>query len=290
MVQKLLKWIGIGLGSLLVLLIVSYAIVHIQTEARIRKVYEVPTHSLDIPNDTASYSLGRHVAEVRGCMGCHGSDLSGGRAFADSTSPIGTLYASNITTGLGGVSYSDQDWIRVLRHGLNKNYQSVWFMPSHEVNHISNREMAALISFLREQPPVDRTIPDRSVRPLGRILTFLGEFPLLTAEMIDHHAAYAEEVPMAPTPEYGKYLATTCQGCHSPTFKGAPAHGPNEPPIPDISATGNLGKWDKTAFISMFRTGKTPDGRVLSQFMPRNEFNYSETELEALYSYLKEQK
>ncbi|HEV7350154.1 cytochrome c [Telluribacter sp.] len=290
MLRKLLTWTGIALGSVLILLLMFYAVAYFQTEARINKIYEVQLQALEIPDDSANYALGKHVAEIRGCTGCHGADLSGGRAFADPTSPIGTLYASNITHGIGGINYTDQDWLRVLRHGINKDFRSVWFMPSHEVYHISNKEMAALISYLRIQAPVDKEIPAKSLKPLGRVLTFLGEYPLLPAEMIDHNATYADDVPFMVNADYGKYLATTCQGCHSPTFKGAAAHGPNEPDIPDISSTGNLGKWDSKGFVSTFRTGKTPDGRVLSEFMPVKEFPYSDQELEAIYAYLHQQK
>ncbi|GAB3166158.1 c-type cytochrome [Telluribacter humicola] len=195
MLKKLLTWTGIALGSLLGLLILFYAMAYFQTQARIKKVYEVNVQPLAIPDDPNSYAMGKHIAEVRGCTGCHGSDLAGGRAFSDSTSPLGTLYASNITHGIGGIEYTSQDWVRALRHGLDKNYRSLWFMPSHEVYHISNNEMAALIHFLQQQPPVDRVIPAKSLKPLGNVLTYLGQYPLLTAEKINHEAVIPKEAP-----------------------------------------------------------------------------------------------
>ena len=133
MLKQLLTWTGIALGSLLGLLILFYAVAYFQTQARIQKVYEVNVQPLAIPDDDNSYALGKQVAEVRGCTGCHGADLSGGRVFVDASSGLGTLYASNITSGIGGVEYTSQDWVRALRHGLDKNYRSLWFMPSHEV-------------------------------------------------------------------------------------------------------------------------------------------------------------
>lgn len=290
MLKKLLKWVGIALGSVAILLAIFYAVVYFQTESRINNVYNVSLQTLTIPTDSASYILGKHVAEIRGCLGCHGADLAHGETFFDEKTPIGVLVAANITAGKGGIAYTDQDWIRALRHGLGKDNKSLWFMPSHEIFHISNQEMAALIGYLKKQPPVDYLVPTKSIKPLGRILTFMDELPLLPAEKIDHNATYPEEVKLAVNAQYGKYLGIACTGCHSANLKGAPAHSPEQPPIPDISSTGNLGKWTEEGFVQLFHTGKTPEGRVLSKYMPVKDFTYSDDELKAIYAYLHEAK
>lgn len=290
MLKKILKWTGITIGSLLVLAVIFYAAIYVKTEARINKVYDVKLQALVIPSDSNAYRQGKHIAENRGCLGCHGDNLSGGRAFADAQSPIGTLYAANITRGKGGIMFTDEDWIRVLRHGLDQQNKSVWFMPSHEVCHISNQELAALISFVKQQPPVDKTTPAKSLKPLGRILTFFNKFPLLPAEMIDHNAVYKDTVQVAVTPEYGRYLATTCKGCHGPDFKGGPAHNEKEPAIPDITAAGPVGHWKEADFITTLRTGKTPEGKQLSDAMPWKVFTYTDEELKAIHLYLQQMK
>lgn len=290
MVRKILRWIGIVLGSLVLLLLVFYGIVYAQTEAGIHKVYDVKLQQLAIPDDSASYVAGRHIAEIRGCVGCYGADLATGEVFADENSPIGYIQATNITPGKGGIQYTDQDWIRALRHGLGKDNRPLWFMPSHEICGLSNQDMAALISYVKKQPPVDRTTPQKSIKPLGRILTFLGEFPLLPAEEIDHNATYVDDVKLAINADYGQYLAVTCTGCHSASYKGAPSRSPEQPPIPDISSTGHLGKWTQQEFVQVFHTGKTPEGRVLSQYMPVKSFTYSDDELKAIYLFLHEVK
>ncbi len=286
MLKKIVKWTSLVLGSLVLLLLVFYGIVYAKTEAGINKVYTVNLQRLPIPDDSASYMAGRHVAEIRGCLGCHGADLATGEVFADEKSPIGILHASNITAGKGGIQYTDQDWIRALRHGLGKDSKSLWFMPSHEICGLSNQDMGALISYVKKQPPVDKTTPPKSLKPLGRILTFMGEFPLLPAEKIDHNAQYVDDVKPAVDAEYGKYLAVTCTGCHTDSFKGGPSHSPEQPPIPDISSTGNLGNWTQQEFVQLFHTGKTPEGRVLSKYMPVKAFTYSDDELKAIYLFL----
>lgn len=290
MLKKILKWTMITLGSLLAVVIIFYTIVYFKTEARINKVYAVNLQTLIIPVDSASYMAGKHIAENRGCVGCHGADLAGGRVFLDEQSPIGVLYSANITGGKGGINYKDEDWIRVLRHGLKRDNKSVWFMPSNDICHISNQEMKALLCFIKQHPPVDKIIPGKSIRPLGRILTFLGKFPLLPAEAIDHYAVYKDAIQPAVTVEYGAYLATTCRGCHGTDMKGAPPHESNEPATPDISSTGHPGKWSSAGFIATLRTGKTPEGKVLNEAMPYKMFTYTDDELKAIHLYLQQVK
>ncbi|GAB2601576.1 c-type cytochrome [Spirosoma areae] len=288
MLKKILVWTGIILGSLVVLLLIFYTVAYFQTESRANKVYAVNLQTLAIPNDSASYQLGQHIAGIRGCLECHTSTLRG-QVFSDEKSPLGILYASNLTKGKGGIDYTDQDWIRALRHGLNKANKPLWFMPSHDVSsRLSNREMGALIYFLKSQPPVDQSHPPKAFKPLGRILTFLGEFPMFPAEMIDHSAIPVDEVQVAVNSTYGHYLATSCMGCHGTNLKGGPGHGENEPDIPDLSSTGKVGKWSADEFVATIRTGKTPEKRSLSDAMPWKYFakTYKDDELKAIYLYM----
>jgi mono/diheme cytochrome c family protein len=210
--------------------------------------------------------------------------------FLEPGSPLGVLQGANITNGKGGINYTDQDWIRALRHGLNKQNKSVWLMPSHEVYHISNEELGQLICYLKQQPPVDNVTLTKSLKPMGRALTFFNEFPLLPAEMIDHNAVYKDTVHLAVTAGYGAYLSTICQGCHGPQLKGMPGHGAKEPATPDITSTGNLGKWKETDFIQALRTGKTPEGKQLTDAMPWKYFNFTDDELKAIHLHLKQLK
>jgi mono/diheme cytochrome c family protein len=288
MLRKILKGVLLTVGSLVVLLLVFYTVVYFKIESRINKVYNVKLQNLALPTDSVSYAKGKHIAENRGCFGCHGNNLAGGRFILDPKSPLGVLQASNLTSGKGGISYTDADWVRVLRHGLNKENKSVWFMPSHDVAHLSNQELGELISFLKQQPAVDNPIADHSIKPLGRMLTFFDKFPLLPAEMIDHNAVYVDKVDYSVSPEYGAYLATTCKSCHGPNLKGGPAHGPGEPPIPDISSTGNTGKWKDRDFINALRNGKTPEGKQLTDAMPYKYFTYTDDELKAILLHLKQ--
>lgn len=84
------------------MLAIFYSVVYFRREARANKVYTVHLQTLIIPTDSASYNIGRHVADNRGCTGCHRADLAGGEAILDNKSPLGVLYATNLTSGKGG--------------------------------------------------------------------------------------------------------------------------------------------------------------------------------------------
>ncbi|HRH48750.1 MAG TPA: cytochrome c [Panacibacter sp.] len=288
MLKKILKWLGIVIGCLVLILIVFYAIAYFSVNSRANKVYSVKLQQLAIPDDSLSYAMGRHTAAIRGCLECHGSNL-GGKVFMSDTTPIGVLYSANLTNGKGGINYADSDWVRALRHGLNKENKSVWFMPSqHTTAQLSNKELSALICFLKKQPPVDNVIPKHELKPLGTVLTFLDKFPLFPAEAIDHNATYADDVKAEVSAAYGKYLAISCAGCHGENYKGAPAGDPNSPPVPDLTSTGHLGKWSSDQFMAALRSGKTPEGKMLSDYMPWKVFGQVSTddELKAIYLYL----
>ncbi len=286
MLKKILKWTGILIGSLLVLLLIFYGVVYFKTEARANKIYQVKVQQQTIPSDSASLALGDHIAGVRGCKDCH---ANGGIAFLNESNPIGLLYAANLTSGKGGINYTDQDYIRALRHGVGKDGKSLWFMPvQHTTAAMGNKDLGALICWLKKMEPVNVVHPQKEMKLLGRILTFLDKFPMFPAELINHNASYPEEVTPAVTAAYGNYLAISCQGCHGENLKGGPSNAPGEPPIPNLTATAHLGKWSSDQFVTTIKTGKTPEGRLLSDYMPWKTMGkaMNEDELKAIYLYL----
>lgn len=111
---------------------------------------------------------------------------------------------------------------------------------------------------------------------------------MFPAEMINHERILVKEVKAEISIEYGKYLSTSCQGCHRENMKGGDPVAPGYPMVADISGSGNPGKWSDDQFIITLRTGKTPEGKILNpKEMPwtmAKEFN--DVELKALHLYL----
>lgn len=290
MMKRLGKWIAIGLGGLVGLLLLALLALYALSTTRINKRYEITTEAVTVPTDEATLARGQHLADIFACTDCHGETLAGGPFIEDPM--LANLYADNLTAGDGGTGarYSDADYVRVIRHGVNPEGRSVLFMPAQEMNHLSDEDLGALIAYLRTVPSVDNELPDNSVGPLGRVLLMTGQLPLLPAELIDHDAPLAAAPEPGITAEYGLYLARSCQGCHGSDLAGGPIPGapPNAPPAPDLTPAGNLGNWSEDDFFSTMRSGVTPDGRRLDgEWMPwRTTAKMTGDELKAVWLFL----
>lgn len=288
--KRLGKWIAIGLGGLVGLLLLALLVLYALSTARINKRYEITTEAVTIPTDEAALARGQHLADIFACTDCHGETLAGGAFVEDPM--LGNLYADNLTAGDGGTGarYSDADYVRVIRHGVNPEGRSVLFMPAQEMNHLSDEDLGALIAYLRTVPAVDNKLPDNSVGLLGRVLLVTGQIPLLPAELIDHDAPLAAAPEPGITAEYGLYLARGCQGCHGSDLAGGPIPGapPDAPPAPNLTPAGNLGNWSENDFFSTMRSGATPDGRQLDgEWMPwQTTAKMTDDELKAVWLFL----
>ncbi|HEV3049835.1 MAG TPA: cytochrome c, partial [Longimicrobium sp.] len=219
------KWItriALGLASIIVLFI---AVVFAVSEARVRKTYQVAAvNGLTVTQDPAQVARGKHlVTAVAKCVDCHTEDL-GGKVFIE-PGPMGTVSASNLTTGQGGVlaGYTNAQLETAIRHGVRKNGRGLIIMPSDEYQNLSDADVSAIISYLRSLAPVNRELPKTKVGPLGRGLLTFG-VPLIPAARIDHgRKSPASAPPVGATQEYGEYLVNVggCRGCHGPTLVGA---------------------------------------------------------------------
>jgi mono/diheme cytochrome c family protein len=290
--KKILKWAGITLGSLVVLLLVAYGVIYYSVQSRFDKQYEVAVQPIAIPTDSASIALGEHVAAIKGCNDCHGENY-GGNVVVDDPG-LGRLVAPNLTAGKGGLltrhgSFSDVDYIRAIKHGIGKNGKTLKLMPSYEYNPLSKKDLGALIAYLKSRPPVDNEAPSTELKPLAIVLTNFDKLPLVVAEKIDHTAQSPDEVVPEISPSYGKYVAMSCTGCHRENYKGGDALIPGSPPVPNITATGSVGKWTEAQFTETLRTGVTPEGKKLDQrVMPwPMAKKFTDTEMKALYTFLK---
>lgn len=289
--RKLLKWTGLVLGGIVLLAAVALVTVYLLSNARFNQTYAISPVEISVSSDADVVARGAHIATIRGCVDCHGENL-GGRVFIDEP-PMGTLIASNLTSGKGGVGaqYADGDWDRAIRHGVGPDGKPLLFMPSHEFNPLSDEDLTELVSYIKSLPPVDNELPRSTVGPLGRLLFLAGELPLLPAELIDHEAERAAAPPVGPTAEYGAYLATGCMGCHGHGFSGGKIPGvPPDWPIaanltPD--AETGLGSWTEEDFFRALREGKRPDGRELDSRMPWNlTAQMTDDEIRALWAYV----
>jgi cytochrome c5 len=291
--KHILKWIGLALGALVLVIIIAAVGVYVASNRRMTTPYDVPPVTIVVPSGPKAVAEGKRLFTSRGCGGCHGTTLAG-ETFLDEP-PIGRFTGGNLTTGKGGVGarYTDGDLARAIREGIGADGHALLFMPSGDFHALSDDETGLLIAYIRSAPPVDRETPPQRVGPVARVLYLSGKFPVLvTAERIDHKAARAATPPVGATVEYGKYLVNLCTECHGAGLSGGPIPGgpPAWPPAMNLTPdpdTG-LGKWSAADFDKAMRTGVTPSGAKLRAPMPWDEFaSMTDTELQALWAYLR---
>jgi mono/diheme cytochrome c family protein len=281
--RKVMKWLGVGTGAMAGLAVLAYAAVYVMSEQRIRATHAVNLPELVIPDDSASITLGRHMARAIGkCVDCHGQKFEGTVFLEDPL--LGRISAPNLTSSGVVQGYTDADWVRSIRHGVKRDGRSVNVMPSYEYYNFSDTDLAALIAYLKSLPPVDNTPPALRYGPMGRLLIAGNVFPVLAAEAVDHTAPRPEAPAVGPTPEYGRYISSIgCAGCHGATLQGGapPAEGP------DITASGRIAGWTEEDFRVALRAGKRPDGTVIDLAMPWNMTSeMTDTEIAAVWAYI----
>jgi mono/diheme cytochrome c family protein len=293
-VKPLVKRILVGVGAVIGLAAVGLgAFVGFQVHAfaaSTEKVYDLPIPSVARSLDPLVIARGKHVAETLApcAVGdCHGPDLGGGKTT--DVGPLGKFTAPNISSAGLGATYSDGELFRLLRHGVKRDGRSVRFMPSHEFNWLSDEDFAAVISYLRTLPPVQRTNGPFEIGVLAKVLDRKDMIPLDIARRIDHeHVELAP--PATPTATYGAFIARSCTGCHGKTLSGGPIPGaPPDLPVPlnlTPDATGLKG-WSFDDFRHTLTTGIDKSGKKLADMMPIAAVaKLDDTEMHALWAYL----
>jgi len=284
MLAKVFKWIGIVIGGLFMLVVLAAGIMLLVGNSRLSRKYDIQPEAMVIPTDAASIEQGRHWAETL-CAHCHAGDYSGKPLVDDSS--IGFIPAPNLTSGEGGAGaeFSDADWVRALRHGVDPEGRALIGMPSMNYYYLSDQDLGALIAYLKTVPPVDNDLGEPEMSVMGKVLLAAGGFgkDILPAEIIDHTATRPSALKPAISAEYGGYLTRLggCRDCHGEDLSGGHSPEPGSPLAPDLTPAGPAGAWSKEAFIAAVRSMKGVG-------MPWDELRpLSDGELEAILLYLK---
>ena len=181
----------------------------------------------------------------------------------------GRLCIRNITpdveTGIGG--WTDGEVVRAMREGVSRNGEALFpIMPWFMYQHLSDEDAAAVIAYLRAQPAVKSSRPDRVLDfPLNIVFRFYPK-PL---------AGPVATPPRSDAVAYGRYLTriARCEFCHTARIRG------QVEPLPDRLFSGGvpfvmgtrtqysknltphetgLGGWTKEIFIARFRAHTAP--------------------------------
>jgi mono/diheme cytochrome c family protein len=281
---KVLKWIGIGLGALLVLVLLAAVSLSFMGNARLNKTLDLQPEILTIHNDETVLARGEHLVHVA-CQGCHGKDLSGQVVLDDPA--IGTIYSANIT-GFGE-RRTEGEMVLAIRHGVGHDGRQLIIMPAETFINLSAGDLSAIIAYLETVPKVDKQVPEPKLTFMGRILLAAGMFgQVFPAEYIDHDQPFPAMPVLGANQEYGAYLAGFCKSCHGENLAGGKTPDPESPLAPNLTPGGGLSGWSEADFIQTIRTGVNPHGHKLDPlYMPWESFaKLHDEELKAIWLYL----
>lgn len=286
---KVLKWVGIVLGSLVGLLALALVVVYSLGDSRLKKTYDIPVVPIPVSMDAQSIQRGEHLANaIMLCTRCHGENLAG-KVYFEAPGLL-TIPSPNLTAGKGGVGqgYTDEDWLRAIRHGVGKDGRGLFLMPSPAFQAYSEEDTAALLAYLKQLPPVDHELPERRFEPMAMVMTGIGALPPMPVDLVDQTAPYGTVVP-GPTAAYGNILAGTCRECHGEKLNGIPFGPPGQEVMsPNLTAGGELAEWTEADFVKTIRTGVTPARRPLNDEMPWRDYGkMTDDELKAVWLYLR---
>jgi len=260
------------LGTLVVLVMVLAGFVMVKSDDIVSKKYLLAAEPIAMSLDSATLARGQHLVEaITKCTDCHADDW-GGKEFINDPAFM-QLNASNLTKGEGGIGnqYTDAQLATLIRHGIKPDSTSVIIMPSDAYQDLSDSDVAAIVAYMRAQPPVNRTFSKPVLGPVAKALTTFGQLPVFVAASVAPDRPHVATVTPGATVAYGKYLADVggCTTCHGPGLGGGnrAAEPADWPQSSNLTPKG-IGHYTDAQLEIALRTGKRPDGSLLKDQMP----------------------
>jgi mono/diheme cytochrome c family protein len=261
-------------------------------EHRRQRLVELPSiQPVAFRTDATSVARGQYLYASRGCVDCHGAQ-GNGHMFVDDGKGL-RIAGPHIAPGPGSAvaDYTPIDWVRAIRHGVNRQGRPLMVMPSEDYNRFTDDDLASLVAYIRQMPAtqgsaavVDLPLPARVAYGFGVMKD--------AAAKIDH--SLPPQLPVADhdTVARGAYVANMCLGCHGPTLAGGkiPGGPPDWPPASRLSP-GEGSVMSRYAgaedFARMFKTGRRPDGSAI-QVMPFGSLSQmNDRDVRDLHAYLR---
>jgi mono/diheme cytochrome c family protein len=220
-VKKFLKWTGFVVAGLVGFALLGYAWIYFASARELgRELTSAGAATLVIPTDAAEIAEGRHIAQLAGCLHCHGDNLAG--TVVDDIPNFVRLVAPNISRQLPG--YTDAQLAAVLREGIKPNGKSVLFMPSEMFRHLTDTDLARVIAWLRTKPVVAEGITEQTqLRIIGRLIIAKGDFKLAGISIPALPTAASTGYDATDPMSRGRYLTMNyCSECHGQKLEGFP--------------------------------------------------------------------
>jgi mono/diheme cytochrome c family protein len=304
--KRAFKWFGIVAAGLAVIVVIAIAWVELGWSV---DHPDTPYPEIHASTDPAMIAHGEYIVNaVAHCSTCHGpydpdaaervrfgEPMVGG--YVIQAGPFGTFTVPNLTPHASGIGeMTDAELARAIRHGIRRD-GTLSPMMRFSVGAMADEDLAAVISYLRAQQPVDAVRAGPRYGFLGKALS--KRFGPQMAEPPAYVPAGGISV------ERGHYLANgpaACGLCHTPTdpmagfapsgpaFSGAarpepdPAMPGYEIIAPNITPGGILASWSEDQFVARMAAGRMVKGSI----MPWEAFaRMTEEDVRSVYRYLR---
>lgn len=275
------RWVGMILSGLLAFIMILVAVFAGIGFYRLNvPLNNYQTSEMKINASAEQIAMGGRRAVL--CADCHSTnhmDLDGGSDNFLADSPMGVVYAPNLTPGGELKDWTDAEVVRAIREGVDPQGKTLVIMPSQGLHALSDEDVNSIVAYLRTLPPIEHQTPERALSFMSLVLIGSNKFPLSAQTPIT-------ELVVAPpegTMDYGKYItdAYGCRDCHGLDFRGnEQLGGPN--------LIGVVSNWSEDQFVQVFKSGTDPGGRQISDEMPWRGYNValSDSALHDLYVYM----
>jgi cytochrome c553 len=272
-----IKWltrIGLGLAGLCA---VGYVAFFFGSQLVMDKKWPVTAVAVRAAQGPAAVAEGARLARLYGCQDCHGTELRG-RLYVDEPG-IASLWAPNLT--LKSAAYSDADFARAIRLGVDPKGRALITMPSVAYSRLSDQETGEIIAFIRSLRPGGEVRPLSNVGWVGRLGLITNDYRTAPVEVAN---AKAHPLPdLGPQFAVGRSLARACVECHGADLSGDKGVGS---PSLSVVKDYNAQQFEKLLLVGRSNTGHELD---LMSATARRRFNgLSSADMAALYAYLRQ--
>ncbi|EJE54890.1 cytochrome c1, partial [Acidovorax sp. CF316] len=220
--KRWIQWTACSALALGVLVAATAATGLYLAEQKRNRYIDVKPRPVAYTTEAQTIERGRYLFSSRGCTDCHGA-AGTGREFVNDGK--GTRLAGPNITAAGVVArYQPEDWNSAIRHGVKPNGRPLLVMPSEDYNRLTNDDLNALVSYIRQLPAKEGTPAAIELPRPAWVLYGLGLIPDAAAR-IDHQLAPSRPVPAGVTVANGQYVANMCIGCHGANLAGGKIPG-----------------------------------------------------------------
>jgi mono/diheme cytochrome c family protein len=269
--NPVLKWAGAVAGAVVLLGIVAWTYVYVESEAIIQRRYPLPSSTVHAVATAKAVARGKHLITIAGCSSCHGADLHGRRLVGNGILAVWSSNLNSLTRTM-----PDDEFERAIRFGIKPDATSMWAMPSYDYTYMSEDDVIAIVSYLRTLPADGPIRPEPEFDWRARVALLQGDLAPVAPETLESPSS----LDLGPRYDGGHYLArVTCAECHGTDLTGTDT-------VPDLVA---VKAYDRAGFFALLREGRAAPGHTLKKMpqLARSRFRgLADYEIDALYDYL----